>query len=159
MAARIQAASLVLLGSLAAAAPVQAQGREHDHHSGREEYRIDARRAARAPVIDGVLDDPVWQSAAMLDGFTQQEPNDGAPATERTEVRILYDAGNLYIGLHAFDSSPSGGLMRRTTEWKISGVTHETNVNQEILDEWVAWMVITGFENDCQFDGWGAALA
>jgi hypothetical protein len=56
-------------------------------------------------------------------------------------------------------SSTSGGLMRRTTEWKVSGVTHETNVNQEILDEWVAWMVVTGFENDCQFDGWGAALA
>ena len=57
------------------------------------------------------------------------------------------------------DSSSSGGLLRRTTEWKVSGITHETIVNQEILDEWVAWMVVTGFENDCEFDGWGAALA
>ena len=57
------------------------------------------------------------------------------------------------------DSSTSGGLLRRTTEWTVSGVTHETNVDQEILDEWVAWMVIAGLENDCQFDGWGAAFA
>ena len=42
----------------------------------------------------------------MIDTFTQQEPVNGQPATERTEVRILYDSGNLYIGVHAFDSDP-----------------------------------------------------
>jgi hypothetical protein len=38
--------------------------------------------------------------------FTQQEPNDGEPATERTEVRILNDGSNLYFGVRAFDSAP-----------------------------------------------------
>ncbi|OFW00874.1 MAG: hypothetical protein A3I61_03845, partial [Acidobacteria bacterium RIFCSPLOWO2_02_FULL_68_18] len=63
---------------------------------------------ARAPSIDGVLDEPAWRDAAMFDDFTQQEPSDGAPATERTEVRVLYDGGHLYLGVHAFDSNPDG---------------------------------------------------
>jgi hypothetical protein len=92
--------------SLAASAAAQAPA-EHDH-SGREQYHVEARHASRAPAIDGVLDEPIWGDAAMLDTFTQQEPNDGAPASERTEVRLLYDAEHLYIGVRAFDSSPDG---------------------------------------------------
>jgi hypothetical protein len=107
---------LVLLGTIASAAPAAAQvAQEHDH-SGSEPHQIAASRAARPPVIDGVLDEPVWRDAAMFDTFTQQEPTDGAPATERTEVRILYDAEHLFIGVRAFDSNPDGVIateMRR----------------------------------------------
>ena len=59
-----------------------------------ELYQIGAVRVERGPVIDGVLDDPVWQGAALIDEFVQQEPDEGAPATERTEVRVLYDGRN-----------------------------------------------------------------
>jgi hypothetical protein len=72
----------------------------------REEYQIQALRTGRAPEIDGILDDEVWRTAPMIDRFTQQEPVNGQPATERTEVRILYDASHLYIAVHAFDSAP-----------------------------------------------------
>ena len=72
----------------------------------REQYQVQALRAGRAPDIDGVLSDEVWQSAPLIDTFTQQEPVNGEPATERTEVRILYDSGHLYIAVHAFDSNP-----------------------------------------------------
>ena len=65
---------------------------------------IQATRIDAAPRIDGVLDEAVWQSATPVEGFTQQEPNLGQPATERTEVRILYDSRNLYIGVHAFQA-------------------------------------------------------
>jgi len=96
--------SRVLLGVLAAAtAPAWAQ-QAHDH-GGREPHQIAAARASRPPVVDGVLDEPVWRDAAMFDNFTQQEPIDGAPATERTEVRVLYDNAHLYIGVRAFDSN------------------------------------------------------
>ncbi|MBS1819716.1 MAG: carbohydrate binding family 9 domain-containing protein [Acidobacteria bacterium] len=71
-----------------------------------EQYRIQPLRAARAPEIDGVLADEAWRTAPMIDTFTQQEPVNGQPATERTEVRVLYDSGNLYIAVHAFDSDP-----------------------------------------------------
>ena len=100
---------------------VSAQPQQHDHGqppaqvtaperpaagNRGEQYRIQPLRAARAPEIDGVLADEAWRTAPMIDTFTQQEPVNGQPATERTEVRVLYDSGNLYIAVHAFDSDP-----------------------------------------------------
>ena len=49
---------------------------------------LTAVRTAQAPNIDGHLDDALWLSAALIDTFVQEEPVEGAPATERTEVRI-----------------------------------------------------------------------
>ena len=74
----------------------------------RQLYQVPAVRVDEGPVLDGVLDDPVWRQAALIDQFIQQEPNEGAPATERTEVLILYDGENLYIGVRAYDSEPDG---------------------------------------------------
>jgi len=69
----------------------------------RELYQFEAVRIAEGPVIDGSLDEAVWQRAAVIDQFIQQEPEEGAPATERTEVRVLYDGSNLYVGVRAYD--------------------------------------------------------
>ena len=52
-----------------------------------------------APTIDGRLDEPVWRSAPVATDFVQQRPDPGAPATERTEARVLYDDDAVYIGL------------------------------------------------------------
>ena len=71
-------------------------------------YHAQAVSVARGPTIDGSLDDAVWAQAALIDEFVQQEPDEGAPATERTEVRLMYDESNLYVGVRAFDSDPSG---------------------------------------------------
>ncbi len=62
----------------------------------------------QGPVIDGALDDTVWGDAALIDAFTQQEPDEGAPSSERTEVLLLYDRNTLYFGVRAFDSSAGG---------------------------------------------------
>lgn len=62
--------------------------------------RIDAK-----PVLDGVLDEPMWRSAALLTGFTQFKPVDGVPAPDSTEVRIWYSPTALYVGVRAFDAS------------------------------------------------------
>ena len=69
----------------------------------REAYQLPAVRVEERPEIDGVLDEALWASAAVIDEFIQQEPDEGAPSTERTEVRIVYDGGNLYLGVRAFD--------------------------------------------------------
>jgi hypothetical protein len=62
---------------------------------------------ADAPLVDGDISDAVWARAQVItDEFRQVEPNAGDPPTERTEVRILYDADNLYIGFHGFDPEP-----------------------------------------------------
>ena len=58
------------------------------------------------PVIDGRLDDAAWGRAALMTGFTQREPQDGQPASEPTEVRVVFDDEALYVGVWAFDSRP-----------------------------------------------------
>jgi hypothetical protein len=59
------------------------------------------------PVVDGVLDDRAWQDATPLAGFVQAEPFEGQPASENTEVRILYDDQAIYVGVVCHDSDPS----------------------------------------------------
>lgn len=54
--------------------------------------------ASERPSIDGRLDEAVWARAPVATDFVQQEPEVGEPATERTEVRVLYDGGALYVG-------------------------------------------------------------
>lgn len=58
------------------------------------------------PSIDGLVSDAIWSSAQPFSAFIQQEPDEGQPATERTEIRFLRDRENLYIGVINFDSEP-----------------------------------------------------
>jgi hypothetical protein len=60
---------------------------------------LPARRTASTPVIDGRLDDRAWSDAVPTSAFTQKFPDEGAPPTERTTVRILYDDDALYVGV------------------------------------------------------------
>jgi len=62
-----------------------------------------ASRAARPPVIDGHLTDEVWSGAQVMSDFTQIEPDEGQPASERTEARVLYDDRALYVAVRLFD--------------------------------------------------------
>ena len=58
-----------------------------------------AARAAEAPTLDGdVLGDPAWAQATPITGFTQEQPNEGEPVSERTEVRVVFTNDTLYIG-------------------------------------------------------------
>jgi hypothetical protein len=66
-----------------------------------------ARTAAR-PVIDGVLDDSVWASAARIDNFHQVNPVEYAEPSERTEIYLLYDDDALYIGARIY--TPPGEI-------------------------------------------------
>ena len=60
-----------------------------------------------APVtIDGLLTESAWKDAAPAGDFIQKELLEGEPATEKTDVRILYDSENLYIGAFCYDSEP-----------------------------------------------------
>jgi hypothetical protein len=70
-----------------------------------EPYQALAVRAeAGAPRIDGRLDDPAWQSAPTFSNFMQQDPNEGEPASEQTEFRVVYTDNAIYIGVRAHDS-------------------------------------------------------
>ena len=56
--------------------------------------------------LDGRLDEDIWMRAVPATNLIQMEPDNGEPATEQTEVRIVYSADNLYIGATMFDSAP-----------------------------------------------------
>ncbi len=58
------------------------------------------------PIINGNLDEPCWSKAAAISNFTQRELKEEEPATGKTEVKILYDNDNLYIGVWCYDSDP-----------------------------------------------------
>lgn len=80
---------------------------------------VTAIRVAVPPHIDGRLDDPVWRLAIPAAGFRQREPIDGDPATERTEIRVVYDDAAIYFGCMFFDSTPDkivARLARRDDE-------------------------------------------
>ena len=63
-------------------------------------------RCSEPPVIDGVLDDPVWQSALPVDEFFQIDPLELARPAESTIARVLYDDNSLYISFRSYDSQP-----------------------------------------------------
>jgi hypothetical protein len=71
-----------------------------------------AHRVEPAPTIDGRLDEAAWKTAEAAGNFKQIEPVEGVPATERTEVRVLYDNTALYVGVRLYDSEP-GKIVRR----------------------------------------------
>ena len=56
---------------------------------------------------DGRLDEPAWQQAQPATEFTQSWPVADSPASERTEVRVLYDEAALYVGVRMFDREPN----------------------------------------------------
>ncbi|HET6201548.1 MAG TPA: sugar-binding protein [Planctomycetota bacterium] len=66
-----------------------------------------ARRVEQAPKVDGDLSDPVWKEATPIGPLTQVEPTEGDPPSQRTEVRVLFDADALYVGIRCFEADPS----------------------------------------------------
>ena len=70
----------------------------------RELPRMSAHRTSEEIKIDGVLDEPVWQNVEPIRQLYQIQPDQGDPATEQSEIRILYDDKKLYFGFVFFDS-------------------------------------------------------
>ena len=75
-------------------------------HAQGAEPSLPAVRVATAPILDGRLDDVAWQRAEVIGNFRQRDPDQGAPGTEGTTVRVVFDDTALYIGAHLADSEP-----------------------------------------------------
>lgn len=63
--------------------------------------------------VDGELDEAAWDLAEPAKDFIQSEPRSGELASEQTEVRLLYDRSNLYVGVFCFDSQGKRGSSSR----------------------------------------------
>jgi len=79
-------------------------------------YRVHIRKIEAGIHVDGRLDEPVWKEIEPLTGFTQTQPNEGAPVSERSEARMFYDGNNIYFGFTFYDSGkPTYRLVTRDT--------------------------------------------
>ncbi|MDP2955256.1 MAG: DUF5916 domain-containing protein [Longimicrobiales bacterium] len=102
--------SLLLLAFLPASAGAQGTS----HADGRERSVVTASRAEGPIHVDGRLDEASWAQAQAVSDFTQVDPEEGQPVSERTEARVLYDDEALYIGVRLHDRErPTTRLGRR----------------------------------------------
>ena len=75
---------------------------------GKVEKSIATAPVATPPVLDGRLDDAIWQKAPVISDLTDYEPMPGVPTSERTELRIVYDPTAIYIAVRCYDKNPKG---------------------------------------------------
>jgi hypothetical protein len=101
--------ALLTLALMAAAHPALAgQAPQAGSESGGRPTIVATRLAdGESIALDGRLDEPVWSRAVPGTDFIQVDPDNGRPATEKTEVRILFSANALYIGVTCYDSEPA----------------------------------------------------
>jgi hypothetical protein len=100
-------AGILLAVALPAGAPALAQGerlgeRPADPHGTAPGARVVAVNGAVR--IDGRLDEPAWQGAAPVGQLTQRDPEEGRPASQHTEARLVYDGEALYVGVRLDDA-------------------------------------------------------
>ena len=81
------------------------------HHGRSGDTTVRPPRATAVVTVDGVLDEPVWREAAVLTGFSQFAPQDGAPATDSTEILVWYSATAIHFGVRAIQPA---GTVRAT---------------------------------------------
>jgi hypothetical protein len=143
-------------------------------------------RTSTPPTIDGVLDDAVWSSAAVVSDFQQSSPIEGAEPTERTEIYLLFDDDAIYIAGRFWDSEPdqiaAGTLRHRTSRLgdddriavvlspyndRRSGYKFETNANgvkheaiyQNVTRNLSDWDTIWNAASSLFDEGWMMEMA
>ncbi len=95
---------LILLSGLTLVLPAQEY----------EKRTCTATRTGAAPVIDGELDDEAWTEGEWEGGFWQYAPEEGAPVSQKTEFKLLYDDYNIYVAIKAYDTAPDSIVSRMT---------------------------------------------
>ena len=150
-----------------------------------ERKSFEIQRTDSPPVIDGILDDAVWQRTVAIDDFHQTAPTDGAAPTEQTIVRVTYDDEYLYIAANLRDSEPGAIQAKQMIQGKFfysddrfwvtldsfnnkrndyffqvnaNGVRRDAlrENNARFIDEWATiWLA----ESRVHEDGWATEIA
>lgn len=101
-------AGAVTTGAASVTPPPPASAAVARYDGTRAEIEVQTPAVTKAQIdVDGRLDDPGWEQAALLEGFTQFQPIEGSPATQKTEVLVLVDADAIYFAVKAFDDDPT----------------------------------------------------
>jgi hypothetical protein len=95
---------------------------------------VRAVRVSEPPTIDGRLGEETWSQVPGSSEFTQRDPDEGRPASERTELRVLYDDDALYVGLRLWDSEPER-IQRRLSTRDNSGDADNVQVSLDPLHD------------------------
>ena len=175
-------ATVGLLGFLAG---VPAAGQEQPA-AGAERPTMAATRADQGPTVDGDLSDRAWQASEVGTDFIQHEPLDGVPATEQTQVRVVFTDSTIYFGITAFDANPDAIIakeMERDSriyqddsiillldtfhdgrnayafETNLNGARTDTLVTDEGRDLNLEWDGIWSVASRKTSDGWSAEVA
>ena len=85
--------------------------------------------------LDGALDEPVYQDVVPITGLVQLMPDEGAPATERTEAWVMFDGSNIYVSARLWDSSPA-------SDWVANEMRRDTS---QLRDNDAFWVVFDTF--------------
>jgi hypothetical protein len=104
---------------------------ENPQRDGNGKRAITAVRTETPLKVDGLLNDPAWQNALFQGQFTQREPEEGAPASEKTEVGFLYNEKYLYIGVKCYDSEPEKIIAR---EMRRDAIVDDDDYFEIVLD-------------------------
>jgi hypothetical protein len=93
---------------------------QHGIYNGRAgQLTVPVPRVNADIAVDGTLDAPVWQQAAVLTGFSEYQPVDGLPAEDSTDVLVWYSSTAIYFGVRAYE---------------IHGSVHATQANRDKID-------------------------
>jgi hypothetical protein len=106
----------ILLGVSLALLPRTAAAQAPPPEGGRPTITAVRLDAGETIALDGRLDEPIWKRAIPTSDFVQQVPQTGTPAAERTEVRVVFNADALYLGVICYDDEPEkmiGNTMKR----------------------------------------------
>ncbi len=75
--------------------------------NGKKKRMYYSTKITNPPKIDGILDDECWKEGDWSGGFKQFIPSEGSPASQKTELKVLYDEYNIYIAIRAYDDEPA----------------------------------------------------
>ncbi len=175
--------AIVGLSGFFAGAPVAGQ---EQPEAGAERPTMAATRVDQGPTLDGDLSDRAWKASEVGTDFIQHEPHDGVPATEQTEVRVVFTDSTIYFGITAFDANPDAIIakeMERDSriyqddsiillldtfhdgrnayafETNLNGARTDTLVTDEGRDLNLEWDGIWSVASRKTSDGWSAEVA
>ena len=129
---RSAALTVALLLLLSGAAVGQSNGASR--HAGHAVATPAVTTAQRIVTIklDGHLDERAWQAARPATNFRQQRPFEGQPASQQTEIRILFDDEAIYLGARMFDSMGAAGIR-----------TQLARRDQHVNSDWIEFVLDT----------------
>jgi hypothetical protein len=113
--------------------------------------RFAATRTSHAPKIDGRLDDDAWREARVDDGFAQNFPDEGRPASQHTELRVLYDDDALYLAIRCWDDHPKEiveRLTRRDRDTAADKITVDISSKNDRLTAYHFDLNVSGVQAD-----------